>query len=125
MKLRDDMSQPIKVYHYPKCSTCKKALAYLREHGIAVEAVDISKFPPSKEELAEMVARRGGVRSLFNTSGQSYREGGFSEKISTMSVDQAIEELSRDGMLIKRPFVLTSTHGLVGFKPEQWAVLTR
>ncbi len=72
-----------------------------------------------------MVARRGGVRSLFNTSGQSYREGGFSEKISTMSVDQAIEELSRDGMLIKRPFVLTSTHGLVGFKPEQWAVLTR
>ena len=119
------MSQPIKVYHYPKCSTCKKALAYLKEHGVSVEALDISQCPPSKEELVEMVARRGGIRPLFNTSGQRYRDGGYSEKISTMSVDEAVEALSRDGMLIKRPFVLTREHGLVGFKPEQWAVLTR
>ncbi len=72
-----------------------------------------------------MVARQGGIRPLFNTSGQSYREGGYSQRISTMSVDEAIQELSRDGMLIKRPFVLTSKHALVGFKPELWAVLTR
>ena len=119
------MSQLIKVYHYPNCTTCKNALAFLRDNGVVFEAVDISKSPPSPEELLEMVVRRGGVRPLFNTSGQRYREGGFSQKIATMTVAEAVEELSRDGMLIKRPFVLTSEHGLVGFKPDQWAVLTR
>lgn len=119
------MSQPIKVYHYPQCSTCKIALAFLRDTGVLFEAIDISKCPPSQAELVEMVARRGGVRPLFNTSGQRYREGGFSQKLPTMSVAEAVEELSKDGMLIKRPFVLTSEHGLVGFKPDQWAVLTR
>jgi arsenate reductase len=119
------MSQPIKVYHYPKCSTCKRALAFLREYGVAFEAVDISESPPTRKELVEMVARMGGVRPLFNTSGQKYREGRFSERLATMSEDEAVEALSKDGMLVKRPFVLAKDHGLVGFKPEHWVVLTR
>jgi arsenate reductase len=117
------MSQPIKVYHYPKCSTCKKALAFLKENGVPFDVVDISTCPPSREELVEMVARRGGIRPLFNTSGQRYREGGFSERVPSMSVDEAVAALSQDGMLVKRPFVLTKAHGLVGFKPEEWSVL--
>lgn len=70
-----------------------------------------------------MIERRGGIRPLFNTSGQRYREGGFSEKVATMSVEEAIEALAHDGMLVKRPFVLAGDHGLVGFKLEQWKVL--
>ncbi len=70
-----------------------------------------------------MIERRGGIRPLFNTSGQRYREGKFSEKIGHMSVEGAVEALAQDGMLIKRPFVLTGAHGLVGFKPDQWEVL--
>jgi arsenate reductase len=118
------MPSPIKVFHYPKCSTCKKALAFLREQGISCEAVDISATPPSKHELRSMIERQGGIRPLFNTSGQRYREGGFAEKVPTMSVEEAVEELAQDGMLVKRPFVLAGEHGLVGFKPEQWKVLT-
>lgn len=117
------MTTPLKVYHYPKCSTCKNALAFLREKGISFEAVDISITPPSKDELRSMIQRRGGIRPLFNTSGQRYREGGFSEKVDSMSVEEAVEALAQDGMLVKRPFVLAGEHGLVGFKPEQWEVL--
>ena len=117
------MTTPLRVYHYPKCSTCKKALAFLREKGIAFEEVDISVTPPSKDELRTMIERRGGIRPLFNTSGQRYREGGFSEKVATMSVEEAVEALAQDGMLVKRPFALAGEYGLVGFKPEQWEVL--
>lgn len=69
-----------------------------------------------------MIERRGGIRPLFNTSGQRYREGGFSEKVATMSVEDAVEALAGDGMLVKRPFVLAGDQGLVGFKPEEWSV---
>ena len=117
------MTTPLKVYHYPKCSTCKKALAFLREGGVPFEAVDISITPPSKDELRSMIQRQGGIRPLFNTSGQRYREGGFSEKVATMGTEEAIEALAQDGMLVKRPFVLAGEYGLVGFKPEQWKVL--
>jgi len=118
------MTTPLKVYHYPKCSTCKKALAFLRKKGIPCEAVDISVTPPTRDELRSMIERQGGIRPLFNTSGQRYREGGFAEKVPTMSVEEAVEALAQDGMLVKRPFVLAGEHGLVGFKPEQWKVLT-
>jgi arsenate reductase len=87
------------------------------------EAVDISQNPPPKEELREMIARQGAIRPLFNTSGKSYREGGFSAKLASMSIDDAVDVLSRDGMLVKRPFVLTRNHALLGFKLEQWTQL--
>lgn len=113
----------IKIYHYPKCSTCKKAVAFLREHGVVFEAVDISLSPPSKDELLAMIGHKGGIRPLFNTSGQSYREGGFSKKVAVMSTEEAIKVLSKDGMLVRRPFVVGADYGLVGFKPEEWAAL--
>jgi arsenate reductase len=114
------MKDVVKVYHYPKCSSCREALTFLRQNGVPFEALDISQSPPSKQELREMISRQGGIRPLFNTSGKSYREGGFSEKIASMSEAEAIEALSRDGMLVKRPFVLTKDHALLGFKVERW-----
>lgn len=71
-----------------------------------------------------MIERRGGIRPLFNTSGQRYREGGFSEKVGTMRVEEAVDALSQDGMLVKRPFVLAGNLGLVGFKPQEWGALS-
>ncbi len=114
------MSDVITIYHYPKCSSCRDALAFLRENDVSFEAVDISQRPPSKQELREMISRQGAIRPLFNTSGKSYREGGFTEKVASMSEDEAVEALSRDGMLVKRPFVLTRSHALLGFKAERW-----
>ena len=111
----------VKVYEYAKCSTCRKALKFLEGKKVAYEKVPIVDSPPSKAELAAMLKRLGGnLRRLFNTSGKLYRELGISEKIKTMTPEQALDLLSRHGKLIKRPFVLAGDKGLVGFDEDQW-----
>jgi arsenate reductase (glutaredoxin) len=106
----------LKVYHYAKCSTCRKALAFLAKHDVAFEAVDIVNQPPSKQEL-KWVLRQSGLplKKLFNTSGQSYRDGGFGERLATLSEAEALSALASDGKLIKRPLVLGKDYALVGF----------
>lgn len=68
---------------------------------------------------------KGDLKKLFNTSGIQYRELNLAEKLSSMSLDEALDLLSGNGMLVKRPFVLGDQFGLLGFKEEEWkAVLT-
>ena len=60
---------------YPKCSTCKKADAWLRERGISYESRDIKENNPTADELKAWIAKSGlPTRKFFNTSGQIYRE---------------------------------------------------
>ena len=110
----------MKLYEHPKCSTCKKARVFLEKKGIAPEYVDITKQPPSKEELRRALEVSGSVRKLFNTSGMLYRERGLKEQLETMPDEEAIELLSKEGMLVKRPFFVTSSGVLIGFKQEAW-----
>ncbi len=112
------------VYHYPKCSTCRKALAWLEDKGIAVDKVDIVAKPPSKSTLAR-VAREVGMKRMFNTSGESYRAGGFKERLATMTESQALDALAADGKLIKRPLAVAEGVALVGFKEDEWAAALR
>jgi arsenate reductase len=106
----------VRVYHYPQCSTCKKALKWLSAHDAAVELIDIVKHPPSKRELREALLGSGlPLKKLFNTSGLSYREGKFGERLATMSEAEALDALAADGKLIKRPLLLGKGFALVGF----------
>lgn len=105
-----------RVYQYSKCSTCRKALAFLDRHGVAYDAIDIVTRPPSKKELKEALRRSGlPIKKLFNTSGQSYRDGKFGDKLEGMTEAQAIDALAADGKLVKRPLVLGDDYALVGF----------
>ena len=105
-----------RVYHYPQCSTCKKALKWLAAHEVQVELIDIVQHPPSKAELREVLKGAGvPLKKLFNTSGASYRDGGFGERLKTMTEAEAIDALAKDGKLIKRPLVLGKGIQLVGF----------
>lgn len=112
----------IKVYQYPKCGTCRKALAWLDAQGIAYECVDIVTKPPSRSTL-DKVRKLAGVpvRKMFNTSGQSYRQGGVKDKLASWSDADAIAALAADGKLIKRPLVIGEDVALVGFREEEWA----
>ncbi len=106
----------IRVFQYSKCSTCRKALAFLNKQAVPYEAIDIVTHPPSKAELARALKSSGlPWRKLFNTSGQSYREGRFGERVASMSESEALDALARDGKLIKRPLVMGSDFTLVGF----------
>jgi len=109
------------VYQYPKCSTCRKALKFLSEAGVDFEANDIVANPPSKAALKKAHRLSGlPLNKLFNTSGQSYRNGGFKEKLTTMSDEQAFAALASDGKLIKRPLVIGDGFVLVGFREDEW-----
>ena len=111
----------MKIYHYPKCSTCVKAIKFLNSRDVKFEAIDITITPPSKSELNKMLKHYDGdIKKLFNTSGVQYRELKIAEKLKSMSAKQAVDLLATNGRLIKRPFVLTSKTGLVGFNEDEW-----
>lgn len=112
----------MKIYTYKNCGTCKKATQWLDAHGIDYEEFPIRETPPSAAELKQMLAyQNGDLRKLFNTAGGDYRELNMKEKLPKMSESEAIELLSGRGNLVKRPFLLADSIGLVGFKEELWA----
>src|SRR5688572_12590365 len=107
---------PLTVYQYPKCSTCRKALTFLQKKDVEFDSVDIVTAPPSKKTLKDALRLSGlPINKLFNTSGQSYRDGKFGERLKSMTEAQALEALAADRKLIKRPLVLGADYGLVGF----------
>ncbi len=105
-----------RVYQYPKCSTCRKALKWLDEHGIEYEKIDLVASPPSLAELRDLHRRsKLPVARLFNTSGESYRAGGYKDRMAGMTESQALAALALDGKLIKRPILDAGGAVLVGF----------
>ena len=114
----------LKVYAYAGCGTCRNALKFLREHGIDFQLIPIREQPPTIIELKRMLAFYGGdLRTLFNTSGSDYKQLKMKKNLPTLSVEAALEMLSCNGNLVKRPFLLKDKVGLVGFKPEEWEKL--
>lgn len=115
------MSKKLKAYQYDKCSTCQKVLKELTAKGIAFEKISIKDQPPTMEELEKMLsflkAKGETFKKLFNTSGLIYREMQIADKIKDgMTEKDALKLLSKNGMLIKRPFLLSSSSGDVGSK---------
>ena len=123
MKLRaSGLVQMIKVYCYSRCTTCKKALKWLEENGIAHEVIDIKTEHPDEELLRKYHAMSGlPLKRFFNTSGIPYREMGLSSKLQDMSEDEQFALLAADGMLVKRPLLAGDDFALTGFKEDEWA----
>ncbi|WP_165044310.1 arsenate reductase family protein [Dysgonomonas sp. ZJ709] len=107
---------------YPKCSTCQKAGKWLKENNIEVESRDITKENPTKVELAAWIKKSGlPINKFFNTSGNIYKAENLKEKVKTASEDELLDILSSNGMVVKRPIVVTKNHVLVGFNEKEWA----
>lgn len=107
---------------YPKCTTCKKAKKWLDEHGVEYVDRHIVEDNPTAAELKEWHERSGlPLRRFFNTSGMKYRELGIKAKLDAgMTDEEAYELLATDGMLVKRPIVVTDAAVLTGFKEAAW-----
>lgn len=106
---------------YPKCSTCQKAKKWLQAHDVAFEDRHIVEQNPTEEELKSWIARSGlEMKKFFNTSGLKYKELGLKDKLPAMSDEEKIQLLASDGMIVKRPIVVTDEKILVGFKESQW-----
>ena len=116
------MAVSITVLEYPRCGTCKKALRWLADHDVAYEDRHIVEHNPSRDELADWIARSGlPVRRFFNTSGKLYRELNMKDRFKEgISEDECLDLLASDGMLVKRPIVVAPDFVLVGFKEAEW-----
>ena len=111
---------------YPKCTTCKKAKAYLDGSSVEYEIRDIKSDNPDYEELKELLAVSGlPVKKLFNTSGLLYKELQLKDKLPGMSADECLKLLATDGMLVKRPTLIGYGSVRVGFKQDEWADVIR
>ncbi len=113
----------MKIYVYQKCTTCKSALSYLKKVQIDFTIIEIDKQTPSREELEQMLDVYGDLRKLFNTSGTIYKELKLSEKLPSLSKEQAFDLLTSNGMLVKRPFLIGKKVGIVGFDEVKWKEL--
>lgn len=106
---------------YPKCSTCQKAKKWLDAQGISYETRDIKEENPGKEELGQWYRRSGlDIKKFFNTSGLLYKSMQLKDRLPQMSEDEKLELLATDGMLVKRPLLITEETALPGFKEAQW-----
>ncbi|MBR5773810.1 MAG: arsenate reductase family protein [Clostridia bacterium] len=106
---------------YPKCTTCQKAKKWLDDNGLKYEDRHIKENNPTYEELKAWITASGlPIKKLFNTSGLLYKSMGLKEKLETMSDDEQIKLLASDGMLVKRPLIISDNVILVGFKVKEW-----
>ncbi len=111
---------------YPKCTTCRKAKKWLEDHGVSFTDRDIREDNPSVDELKQWQQRSGlPLKRFFNTSGMLYREMGLKDKLGGMSEEEQFELLASDGMLVKRPLLITGEKVLAGFREKEWEEIGR
>ena len=106
---------------YPTCGTCRKAAKWLETNKVDVVSRHIVKENPTKSELSEWIDRSGlPISKFFNTSGRVYKEQHLKEKVKTAPRDELLDILASNGMVIKRPIVVTDDIVLVGFNEIEW-----
>lgn len=128
-KLKDDIISGIRSFKmlflcYPRCSTCQKAKKWLHEHGIEYTERHIAEENPTYDELKMWYKlSRLPLKKFFNTSGLVYKEMKLKDKLPSMSEEEQLKLLATNGMLVKRPMIITADKVLVGFKEAEWEVL--
>ena len=109
---------------YPPCSTCQKAKKWLDEHGVTYTDRHIKENNPTYEELKEWHRCSGlPLKRFFNTSGLLYKSMDLKNELPTMSEEEQLRLLATDGMLVKRPILVTEKGVTTGFKEAEWEKL--
>ena len=111
---------------YPRCITCQKARKWLDEHKLEYTFRHIADERPTRAELADWHRRSGlPLKRFFNTSGKLYASLGLKDKLPGMTEDEMLDLLASDGMLVKRPLLVTDDRVLVGFRQADWEALAQ
>lgn len=111
---------------YPKCTTCKKAKKFLDDNNIEYTERNIKDENPTYDELKEWYSKSGlSLKKFFNTSGMLYRSMGLASKLQSMSDEEQLKLLATDGMLVKRPILISDDTVILGFKAEKWEELKK
>lgn len=106
---------------YPPCTTCQKAKKWLQSRNAEFTARHIKDENPTYEELAEWHRRSGlPLKRFFNTSGLVYKSLNLKERLPDMTEEEQLRLLASDGMLVKRPLLVTENAVIPGFKEADW-----
>ena len=112
----------LKFICYPKCTTCQKAQKWLDDHKATYEFRDIKLHNPTLDELTQWHKKSGlPLKKFFNTSGLLYKSLDLKNKLPTMTEDEMLALLASDGMLVKRPLLISDSFVLVGFREADWS----
>jgi arsenate reductase len=96
----------VTIYHNPACGTSRNTLDLIRHAGIEPTVIEYLTTPPSKEELAQMIADAGlTVREVIREKGTPYAELGLADP--ALSDDQLLDAMVATPILINRPLVVT------------------
>ena len=111
---------------YPKCTTCQRAEKWLRERGVSYEVRHITEQNPTAQELQQWQSLSGlPLKKFFNTSGLLYRSMNLKDRLPQMSREEQLALLASDGMLVKRPILITENAVAVGFREGEWEKLLK
>ena len=114
----------IVVYTYAACDSCRRAVAWLRNRGVAFTERPIRENPPMASEIRRAIEQGDGdLKRVFNTAGQDYRAFGLSSRLPTMRPADAVALLAGNGRLVKRPFLVGPGFATAGFNEKHWSSL--
>ena len=106
---------------YARCTTCKKAKAWLDGNNIEYTERPIKEENPTYDELKLWYEKSGlPLKKFFNTSGNLYKEMNLKDRLPSMTEEEQLRLLSTDGMLVKRPLLIGGDMVLVGFRQQDW-----
>ena len=106
---------------YPKCTTCQKAKKWLDDNKIEYTDRHIKEDNPTYDELKAWYEKSGlPLKRFFNTSGMLYKSMSLKDKLPTMTEDEQLRLLATDGMLVKRPIIVSDNIILTGFREKEW-----
>lgn len=106
---------------YPKCTTCKKAKKWLDDRGIEYTDRHIVEDNPTFDELKTWYKKSGlPLKRFFNTSGLLYKSMELKDRLATMSENEQLTLLASNGMLVKRPLLITDNAVIPGFREKEW-----
>ena len=112
------MSDPVVIYHNPRCSKSRQTLELLREQGIEPKVVEYLDRPPSQAELKRIVKLlQIEPRELMRRKESEYKAAGLDNP--TLTRDQLIRAMHDHPKLIERPIVLANGKAALGRPPEQ------
>ncbi len=96
----------VTIYHNPACGTSRNTLEMIRNAGIEPTVIDYVNTPPTRDQLAQMIADAGlTVREAIREKGTPYAELGLDNP--ELTDDQLLDAMLKDPILINRPFVIT------------------
>ena len=106
------------LYHNPRCSKSRAALALLQERDVDFDVVRYLETPPDEASLRELLGQLGMTPLELMRRGEArYRELGL--KAATVSDDDRIRAMVENPILIERPIFITRGKAVVGRPPER------